>query len=240
MRRFSLLLTVLALTVALAACGSSKKSDNADPGTTVATTPSSVASTSDAASFGTGLGWFFSNTDATTKEAVPEAVVVCVQPKLSASDVATISALKSNADSDNVADAVGIRVVRTVAGCDRAWLATFLGQKLTLAKLGVTSADQQACVTSGMIDAISALDDATATGTGGAGLNNASAGALGNCVTVVQGLTALLSSSGNIPADSVSCIADEAAKTLTWAALLSGSSDVQTTLTSAAQTCGVQ
>jgi len=237
MRRLRFLAVIVVLLTVVAACSSTKKTTDTAAGSTT-TTAGATATTINSAALATGLGWFYSASTDTTPTAVPPAITACIQTKLSDSDATVLIAVKSNADSNNVADAVGIRVIRDTATCDRAWLATYLGQQLDLAKIGVTSADQQACVTSALIDNLAAANDATATGTGGSGLKTAAATALGTCVTVSQALTAILSDpSNNIPAASVDCIATTAAKTITWTALINQDSEVKTTITDAATTC---
>jgi len=237
MRRLRFLAIAVVLVTAVAACSSSKKSTDTAAGSTT-TTAGATATTADSAAFATGLGWFYSTSDSTAPANVPQAVSSCVQGKLKDSDATIIVAVKSNADSNNVADSVGIRVIRDTAACDRAWLATYLGKQLDLGKIGVTSADQQSCVTSALIDNLSAANDATATGTGGSGLKSAAATALGSCVTVTQALTAVLSDpSNNIPAASVDCIATTAAKTITWTQLINQDSEVKTAITAAATSC---
>ena len=72
--------------------------------------------------------------------------------------------MKVPADSTAVADATGIRVFKASASCDKTGVAAMFAGQLGLDALGFTPTDgQNACVATDVIDAVTLLDDATAT-----------------------------------------------------------------------------
>jgi hypothetical protein len=178
---------------------------------------------------------------------MPTELAGCTQAKLSAGDVAAVSALQGPTDLGKLSLAIQIRTVRAARACDRVGVAQAAsGQGEGLARFGANSIDQQVCLMEHYEDALANEDDSTAALVSDASIEAAVVPSFQACVPLVNGLQALLlSAEPQIPSTVANCMANAMAPSESWLQIFSTATSpdagnlLQGSIASAGQSCGL-
>jgi hypothetical protein len=159
------LILVLGATLAMTACSSSS---------------SSSSSNTPPADFAKGTTVFFTP-EGGKGPALPDSFVSCIYGKTTAGDRTTVAKLKSTSDTDNLEDAVGVRMTRNAHACDAALTQTVLEAAIFSGAPASVTAAQRTCVAKNAISAISGLDDTKLTGSNSSTVQSVVTKAITSC-----------------------------------------------------------